>query len=41
MALEKDFDATKVYAFGSDCSQSALALGNLPCNLRRDSNPEL
>jgi hypothetical protein len=41
MSLGKDFDATKVHAFGSDCSQSALAVGNLPCTLRRRSGPQL
>jgi hypothetical protein len=41
MSLGKDFDATKVYAFGSGCSQSALAVGDLPCTLRRGSSPQL
>jgi hypothetical protein len=29
MCLGKDFDAPKVYAFGSDCPQFALAVGIL------------
>jgi hypothetical protein len=41
MWLGKDFDAPKVYAFGSDCPQFALAVGNLACILRRRSSPQL
>jgi hypothetical protein len=41
MCLGKDFDAPKVYAFGSDYPQFALPVGDRACILRRCSSPEL